>query len=135
MRPYLRRIGGPWRYPGFRWYWCGSSVHAVSQGMQFLVLAWLVLEVSFQCLRELYEPLQGGSFFGGNMAEIAEMAEKSGRSGRIFFLVLAVVTLLHQFIRFRLSSPVPAASPRLSQTPDSRRSAGSWGGEVSFPDA
>lgn len=43
---YLRRIAGPWRHPGFRWYWCGSSIHAVSQGMQFLVLAWLVLEVT-----------------------------------------------------------------------------------------
>ena len=27
--------------------------------------------VSFQCLRELYEPLHGGSCFGGNMAEKA----------------------------------------------------------------
>ena len=46
MPPYLRRIAGPWRYPSFRWYWAGSSVHAVSQGMQFLVLAWLVLELT-----------------------------------------------------------------------------------------
>ena len=44
-----------------------------------------------------------------------------------FFPAIVFFTLLHQFIRFRLSSPVPAASPRLSQTPDSRRSAGGWG--------
>ena len=49
------------------------------------VRGWLALGVSFHCLRELYEPLHGGSCFGGNMAEIAEMAEKSGKSGRIFF--------------------------------------------------
>ena len=37
---------GPWRVPDFRWFWAGSSSQAVSQGMQFLVLAWLVLEVT-----------------------------------------------------------------------------------------
>ena len=30
----------------FRWYWAGSLAQAMSQGMQFLVLAWLVLEVT-----------------------------------------------------------------------------------------
>ena len=43
---YLRRMSGPWRAANFRWYWAGSSTQAVSQGMQFLVLAWLVLEVT-----------------------------------------------------------------------------------------
>ena len=32
--------------PPFRWYWAGSLAQAMSQGMQFLVLGWLVLEVT-----------------------------------------------------------------------------------------
>ena len=46
FQSYARRMLGPWRSPNFRWYWAGSSVQSVSQGMQFLVLAWLVLEVT-----------------------------------------------------------------------------------------
>ncbi|MCE2501525.1 MAG: MFS transporter [Dehalococcoidia bacterium] len=43
---YGRRILGPWRSSNFRWYWTSSSTQALSQGMQFLVLGWLVLEVT-----------------------------------------------------------------------------------------
>ena len=43
---YFRRMLGPWRSPNFRWYWMSSSVQSVSQGMQFLVIGWLVLEVT-----------------------------------------------------------------------------------------
>ena len=32
--------------PPFRWYWAGSLTQSMSQGMQFLVLGWLVLEVT-----------------------------------------------------------------------------------------
>ena len=32
--------------PSFRWYWAGSLAQSMSQGMQFLVLGWLVLEVT-----------------------------------------------------------------------------------------
>ena len=48
-------------------------------------------------------------------------------SGDIFFLALVFVTFLHQFFRFRGRFPVLATSPRLSQTPDTRRSSGGWG--------
>ena len=37
---------GPWRTAAFRWYWGASLTQSVSQGMQFLVLVWLVLEVT-----------------------------------------------------------------------------------------
>ena len=40
------RARGPWQEPSFRWYWAGSLAQAVSHGMQFLVLGWLVLEVT-----------------------------------------------------------------------------------------
>ena len=40
------RVSGPWQAPPFRWYWAGSLAQAMSQGMQFLVLGWLVLEVT-----------------------------------------------------------------------------------------
>ena len=40
------RIAGPWQVPSFRWYWAGALAQAMSLGMQFLVLGWLVLEVT-----------------------------------------------------------------------------------------
>ena len=40
------RVRGPWQEPSFRWFWAGSLAQAMSQGMQFLVLGWLVLEVT-----------------------------------------------------------------------------------------
>lgn len=43
---YWERIRGPWQVPAFRWYWAGSFTQSISQGMQFLVLGWLVLEVT-----------------------------------------------------------------------------------------
>ena len=43
---YVRRILGPWRSSNFRWYWTSSSTQALAAGMQFLVLGWLVLEVT-----------------------------------------------------------------------------------------
>ncbi len=43
---YVRRAVGPWRASNFRWYWTSSATQALAQGMQFLVLGWLVLEVT-----------------------------------------------------------------------------------------
>ena len=43
---YARRILGPWRAANFRWYWTSSATQALAAGMQFLVLGWLVLEVT-----------------------------------------------------------------------------------------
>ena len=43
---YWSRLRGPWQAPPFRWYWAGSLTQSMSQGMQFLVLGWLVLEVT-----------------------------------------------------------------------------------------
>ena len=40
------RIRGPWQELSFRWYWAGSLAQAMSHGMQFLVIGWLVLEVT-----------------------------------------------------------------------------------------
>ena len=40
------RVRGPWEEVSFRWFWAGSLAQAMSQGMQFLVLGWLVLEVA-----------------------------------------------------------------------------------------
>ena len=34
------------RYPNFRWFWLSTSGQAVAQGMQFLILGWLVLELT-----------------------------------------------------------------------------------------
>ena len=43
---YFSRMSGPWRVVGFRWYWMASFTQSVAQGMQFLVLIWLVLELT-----------------------------------------------------------------------------------------
>lgn len=42
----FRRVLEPMAQRDFRWFWASSSTQALSQGMQFLVLAWLVLEVT-----------------------------------------------------------------------------------------
>ncbi len=42
---------GPWRVGGFRWYWMASSTQSVAQGMQFLVLIWLMLELTGSSLQ------------------------------------------------------------------------------------
>ena len=44
---------GPWRVGGFRWYWMASSTQSVAQGMQFLVLGWLVLELTGSSIQQL----------------------------------------------------------------------------------
>ena len=50
---YWARSKGPWRFAGFRWYWLGSFSQAVAQGMQFLVLGWLVLELTGSSIQQL----------------------------------------------------------------------------------
>ncbi len=48
---YFGRIIGPWRVGGFRWYWMASFAQSVAQGMQFLVLIWLMLELTGSSLQ------------------------------------------------------------------------------------
>ena len=48
---YISRMLGPWRVGGFRWYWMASFAQSVAQGMQFLVLIWLVLELTGSSLQ------------------------------------------------------------------------------------
>ena len=48
---YWSRMLGPWRVGGFRWYWMASSTQSVAQGMQFLVLIWLMLELTGSSLQ------------------------------------------------------------------------------------
>ena len=44
-RPGLSRLQAL-RYPNFRWFWISTSGQAMAQGMQFLILGWLVLELT-----------------------------------------------------------------------------------------
>lgn len=44
-RPGLSRLRAM-RYPNFRWFWISTSGQAMAQGMQFLILGWLVLELT-----------------------------------------------------------------------------------------
>ena len=48
---YFSRMRGPWRVGGFRWYWMASFTQSVAQGMQFLVLIWLMLELTGSSLQ------------------------------------------------------------------------------------
>ena len=50
---YWTRSKGPWRFVGFRWFWLGSFSQSVAQGMQFLVLGWLVLELTGSSIQQL----------------------------------------------------------------------------------
>lgn len=46
LSAYGRRLSLVWRQMAFRWYWWGSSTQGLAQGTQFLVIGWLVLEVT-----------------------------------------------------------------------------------------
>ena len=43
---YGHRISVIWYQTAFRWYWLSSSIQALAMGTQFLVIGWLVLEVT-----------------------------------------------------------------------------------------
>ena len=43
---YRRRISVVWREIAFRWYWLSVATQALALGMQFLVIGWLVLEIT-----------------------------------------------------------------------------------------
>ncbi len=43
---YQRRLSAVLRQSQFRWYWFGSSTQGLAQSTQFLVIGWLVLEVT-----------------------------------------------------------------------------------------
>ena len=34
------------RYSNFRWFWLNGATQAMAQGMQFLILGWLVLDIT-----------------------------------------------------------------------------------------
>jgi MFS family permease len=46
LSAYWLRIATVWTYIPFRWYWLSSSTQSVAQATQFLVIGWLVLEIS-----------------------------------------------------------------------------------------
>ena len=43
---YGRRLSTLWRIIAYRWYWLGSATQGLAQATQFLVIGWLVLEVT-----------------------------------------------------------------------------------------
>ena len=43
---YWSRISTVWRQNDYRWYWLSSSIQGLGMGTQFLVIGWLVLEVT-----------------------------------------------------------------------------------------
>ena len=46
LSAYKRRLSVVWRQSSFRWFWLGSSTQGLAQATQFLVIGWLVLEVT-----------------------------------------------------------------------------------------
>ena len=43
---YQHRIAIVWRDSAFRWYWMSVATQSLALGMQFLVIGWLVLEIT-----------------------------------------------------------------------------------------
>lgn len=43
---YRRRISVVWSESAFRWYWLSVCIQSLAVGMQFLVIGWLVLEIT-----------------------------------------------------------------------------------------
>jgi MFS family permease len=63
------------RHRDFRWFWIGANAQALARGMQFLILGWLVLELTDSASRMgfmifLYGiPTLGFVLFGGTFAD------------------------------------------------------------------
>ena len=110
---YVRRAVSPWRSSNFRWYWTSSATQAFAQGMQFLVLGWLVLEVTgsktqFGLVLFLYGvPNVGLLMVGGVIADAIDrkrllMAIQfivgTVISGLAVLSLLGVVTVWHIYI-------------------------------------
>ena len=64
---------------------------------------------------------ESGRQFGGNSGNGGKVGQKRAN----FFLALVAVSLLHQFFRSKSRLPALATATRFSQTPDTRRFAGS----------
>ena len=43
---YWNRLADVWRQKNYRWFWLSSSTQGLAQGTQFLVIGWLVLEIT-----------------------------------------------------------------------------------------
>ncbi len=43
---YLGRLSAVWQQGDFRWYWLASSIQGLGQSTQFMVIGWLVLEIT-----------------------------------------------------------------------------------------
>ena len=111
-------MGGPWRVVGFRWYWMASATQSVAQGMQFLVLIWLMLELTGSSLQLtglmvfLYGiPNTAMLPFGGVIADrlnrkyllIATQAGVGGLIGVVAVLTLTgAVTVWHIYLAVAL---------------------------------
>ena len=46
LSAYRSRISAVWQHKDFRWYWLSSSVQGLALGTQFMVIGWLVLEIT-----------------------------------------------------------------------------------------
>ena len=63
------------RHRDYRWFWIGANAQALARGMQFLILGWLVLELTNSASRMgfmifLYGlPTLGFVLFGGTFAD------------------------------------------------------------------
>ncbi len=94
---YVRRILGPWRASNFRWYWTSSATQAFGQGMQFLVLGWLVLEITgsktqFGLVLFLYGVPNVGLLMVGGV--IADIIDRKRLLMAIQFVVGAIISTL-----------------------------------------
>ena len=81
------------RHRDYRWFWIGANAQALGRGMQFLILGWLVLELTESAARMgfmifLYGmPTLGFVLFGGTFAD------RFDRRG-LLMLTQAAVTIL-----------------------------------------
>ena len=93
----MRRAVSPWRASNFRWYWTSSATQAFAQGMQFLVLGWLVLEVTgsktqFGLVLFLYGVPNVGLLMVGGV--IADAIDRKRLLMSIQFTVGAIICVL-----------------------------------------
>ena len=88
------------RHRDYRWFWIGSNAQALGRGMQFLILGWLVLELTDSAARMgfmifLYgTPTLGFVLFGGAFADrFDRRALLMLTQGLVGILVLGIAVL------------------------------------------
>lgn len=98
------------RHRDYRWFWIGANAQALGRGMQFLILGWLVLELTDSAARMgfmifLYGmPTLGFVLFGG------AFADRFDQRGLLMLTQATVALLMLGIALLETAGPLPCGT-------------------------